>query len=233
MSKVSDILNRRLKPGEGPPSDAIQEELARTFFSQPPRKRKRTPRTLFLIVTIAACLAFAFVVLKSGARVFGPPAKKGVFFIKDGEPNKYLVRNVFFAGAAKRFSRTDNDKIVFVNSAETGWANFTVEFKEPLNMRKVDLLYTARGQTGDECVVLVFVDGNNRSYRMEKDISSALTAEWNRYAINLGPIGKAIDMGNITAIKFEFGSLTAENYHSATIFLKDLCAAKRRRVKWL
>jgi len=233
MSKIFDVLNRRLKPEERPPSDAIQEELARTFFSQSPRKRKRTPRTLFLIAAIAACMAFAFVILKNNAKIFKPSTEKGVFFVKDGKPEKYLVKKVFFDGDARKFSRENSSKLVLVNSGKAGWANFTVEFKEPLNMEKADILYTARGQKGDECIILVLVDAENRSYRMEKDISSELTAEWKEYVINLRPVGEAIDMSNISAIKFEFGSLTAENYHSATIFLKSLRAAKRRGVKWL
>ncbi|GAF88007.1 unnamed protein product, partial [marine sediment metagenome] len=89
------------------------------------------------------------------------------------------------------------------------------------------------GQIGDEYILLVLVDADNRSYRMGRDLSSALTKEWQKCAVNLRPVKDAIDMRNIQAVKFEFGNLTAGNYTSATIFLRDLYVVKRRGVKWL
>jgi len=43
----------------------------------------------------------------------------------------------------------------------------------------------------------------------------------------------AVDLNNIIAIKFEFGSLTAGNSSGAAIFLKDIYVAKARRSRWL
>ena len=77
------------------------------------------------------------------------------------------------------------------------------------------------------------VDAANRSYRMENDLSSALAKDWQRYAVNFRLVGNAIDIGNISKIRFEFGGLTAGNYPNAIIFLKDIYLTKNKRSKWL
>jgi hypothetical protein len=82
-------------------------------------------------------------------------------------------------------------------------------------------------------MLLMITDGDNRSYRMEKDLSSVLTADWQQYAINFRPVGKSVDLSNIKTIKFEFGSLTAGNYPGSIIYIKDVYLAKARRFKWL
>ena len=86
---------------------------------------------------------------------------------------------------------------------------------------------------GDEFLTLVISDDSNRIYRLEKDLSSALSKDWHRYTINFRRVKKAVDLSSVSTLKFEFGRLTAGNYPSAIVFLKDIYVAKTRRLKWL
>jgi len=105
--------------------------------------------------------------------------------------------------------------------------------KEPVDLNKLDIRYMARGVRGDEFLALVVVDSGKRSYRLEKDLSSAMGKDWQRYTINFRRVKKAVDLSNISTIKFEFGTLTAGNYPSAVMSLKDVYITKTRRLKWL
>lgn len=91
----------------------------------------------------------------------------------------------------------------------------------------------ARGSSGGEYLGIVIVDSDNKTYRMERGLSTMLTNEWQLYKINFRPIKKAVNLANITTIKFEFGSLTVGNSSGAAIFLKDIYVAKARRSRWL
>jgi hypothetical protein len=91
----------------------------------------------------------------------------------------------------------------------------------------------ARGVRGDEFLTLVIVDSSKRSYRLERDLSSAMGKDWQEYTINFKRIKKAVDISNVSTIKFEFGALTAGNYPSAVMSLKDVYITKTRRLKWL
>ena len=105
--------------------------------------------------------------------------------------------------------------------------------KEPVDLDKLDIRYMARGVRGDEFLTLVIVDSGSRSYRLEKDLSSAMSKDWQRYTINFRRVKKAVDLSNISTIKFEFGTLTAGNYPSAVMSLKDVYITRTRRLKWL
>jgi hypothetical protein len=235
----------------------IQDEIAKTYFHTPAKKHSRKkpkwrPLLPWAVAVLAILFALAILVFRSSieikvrflgeipsapidkdARGFGENLDKGVFFIEGGAPNKDIVKSAYFTGDAKEFSMSKPEELVLCNSRGSGWANYTIELKEPVDLEKLDIKYMARGVRGDEFLTLVIVDSGKRSYRLEKDLSSAIGKDWQRYTINFRRVKKAVDLSNITAIKFEFGSLTAGNYPSAVMSLKDVYITKTRRLKWL
>ena len=134
-------------------------------------------------------------------------AQKGIYLIEGGEPNRDLVKDVYFSGDAGNFSTSKADEIVLCNSRGSGWANYTVEFKEGLDLNKVDIRYMAKGARGDEFLVPVLIDGNSRSYRLEKDISSALSGEWRNLAINLGNASSLLGLKMKDSVRIDFDEL--------------------------
>ena len=235
----------------------IQDEIAKTYFHAPVKKhgKKKSKWKPFLpwaVAILALFFAAAVLIFKSSieikvrflgeipsspidksARRFGENLDKGIFFIEAGVPNKDIVKNAYFTGDAKEFSISRPEELVLCNSRGSGWANYTIELKEPVDLDKLDIRYMARGVRGDEFLTLVIVDSGSRSYRLEKDLSSAMNKDWQRYTINFRRVRKAVDFSNIVAIKFEFGCLTAGNYPSAVISLKDVYITKTRKLKWL
>ena len=235
----------------------IQDEIAKTYFHTPTRKhgKKKSKWKLFLpwaVAILALFFAVAVLIFKSSieikvrflgeipispidriAQKFGENLDKGIFFIEAGVPNKDIVKNAYFAGDAKEFSISRPEELVLCNSRGSGWANYTIELKEPIDLDKLDIRYMARGIRGDEFLTLVIVDSGKRSYRLEKDLSSAMGKDWQRYTINFRRVKKAVDLSNISTIKFEFGTLTAGNYPSAVMSLKDVYITKTGRLKWL
>lgn len=239
MSKIKDALSRHFKSSSAV-DDSIQEELAKTFFAsstKPDRKEKKTPKAPWVISVLALLLAsFLVLILRNhieirirmkGKSLTPVVAQENMFFIKDGKPSVYLIGDMCFFGDARKFSREKDNMLVLVNSKGWGWANFSVELKEPVNMERLNILsYVARGQLGDEHLTLVLVDADNKLYRMPRDLSSALTKEWQEHTINVRSARNAIDLSRISIVRFEFGSLTVGNYSTATIFLKDISVKK-------
>jgi len=235
----------------------IQDEIAKTYFHTPAKKhgRKKSKWKAFLpwaVAVLALFFALAVLIFKSsieikvrflgeipsapidkGAHRFGENLEKGIFFVEGGVPNKDIVKSAYFTGDAKEFSISKSEELVLCNSRGSGWANYTIELKEPVDLEKLDMRYMARGVRGDEFLTLVIVDYNKRSYRLEKDLSSAMGKDWQRYTVNFGRVRKAVDLSNVSTIKFEFGTLTAGNYPSAVMSLKDVYITKTRRLKWL
>jgi hypothetical protein len=235
----------------------IQDEIAKTYFHALPKKhgKKKSKWKSFLpwaVAVLALFFAMAVLIFKSsieikvrllgeipsapideGTRKFAENLNKGVFFVEGGVPNKDIVKNAYFTGDAKEFSISRPEELTLCNSRGSGWANYTIELKEPVDLDKLDIRYTARGVRGDEFLTLVIADSSKRSYRLEKDLSSAMGKDWQRYTINFRRVKKAVDLSNISTIKFEFGALTAGNYPSAVMSLKDVYITKTRRLKWL
>lgn len=256
MSKMIDVMDNVSMKKHAYNSD-IQDEIAKTYFHAPSKKaQKKKPKwkSIFpwLIAVSAIIIAFFVVLSRSSVdikvRLLGEmpsmPANKtehvaensldkGLFLVEGGEPNRDIVKNAYFMGDAKTFSMVKPDELVLCNARGVGWANYTLELKEGLDLDKLDICYTAKGVKGDESLVIVIVDSNNRSYRLEKDLSSALKDTWHKYTINFSRIKKAVDLSDISKIKFEFGSLTAGNYPSAVMSLKNIYITKTRRLKWL
>jgi len=257
MSKIIDVLDNALSKNHAHQRIDIQDEIAKTYFHTPVKKhgKKKSKWKSFLpwaVAILALFFAVAVLIFKSSidikvrflgeipsvpadksAHKFGENFDKGIFFIEAGVPNKDIVKNAYFTGDAKEFSISRSEELVLCNSRGSGWANYTIELKEPVDLDKLDIRYMARGVRGDEFLTLVIVDSSKRSYRLEKDLSSAMGKDWQRYTVNFRRVKKAVDLSNVSTIKFEFGTLTAGNYPSAVMSLKDVYITKTRKLKWL
>ncbi len=254
MSKTIEALNK-LAHQKGMHA-SVQDEIAKTYFKIMDKKKTKTVvwKSLipWVVVFIALSVALAAILTKSNIEVrvrilseipsITPEPKeesadilrdKGVFLVKKSEPNTELVRKTAFIGDAENYSRVEEEQLVLRNSRGSGWANYTVELNDPVNLNKLDLKYIAKGVSGDEHLVIVIVDSENRSYRMERDASTKLKKDWRLYTINFKRMKNTIDLSNISTIRFELGTLTAGNNSTASILLKDIYLTKTRREKWL
>lgn len=250
MSKIIDAINNPFKKERV--RSSAQEEIAKIYLKvsdkNKNRKDKRVSILPWAIAAAALLLALMTLLFKSNIDVrvrilgeipslapeqtdrFGSLREKGLYLLKGAEPNKYLVKDAGFTGDARAFSKIGDDELTLCNSRGSGWANYEIHLKEPLNLNRLDVKYMAKGESGDEYLTVVIVDSDNRSYRVEKDMSSKLTKDWQAYTINFKPLKNAVDLANIITLRFEFGSLTAGNSSMATIFLKDICVAKTKRM---
>lgn len=234
---------------------SLNDEIARTYLNTSGKaaaKKRGFSKLPWLIACIAVAVAVTAMFTKSkldvrvmilseipsvtveGGRIsFDNLQDKGVFLVKGTDVNNELVRTIVFDGDAAAGSRTTGDHVILSNAKGSGWANYTIDLKEPVDLSRLDLKFVARGNSGGEALGVVIVDANKRSYRMERDASTKLTREWQLYKINFRPVSKAVDLAAISAIKFEFGTLTAGNKAGATIFLKDIYLSKARKARWL
>ena len=233
--------------------DSFQEEIANTYFKTSPAtgkkvSKKKPSKAPWIIAAFAALLAITIFVSKSNfdikvRLVSGTPfiTKDGSalpsdgaqFFIKGGEANRSLVSKAFFIGDARVSSSMADDQITLSNSRGQGWASFVIEMKQPIDLTKLDIRYAAKGASGAEKLVPVIVDSQNRSYRIKDSSLTSVSDSWHTYIIDFKPVKGDIDLANVSAVKFEFGTETAGNGPAAAIFLKDVSIIKARRIKWL
>ncbi len=250
MSKIIDTLNNPFKKERV--RSSAQEEIAKIYLKvsdkNKARKEIRAPKFPWAIAAIALAIAFFAILFKSTIDIkvrilgevpsfdsgqpdkFGSLRDKGLYLLKGAEPNKYLIKSAGFAGDAKAFSKIEDDELVLCNSRGSGWANYGIYLKEPVDLSRLDIKYTARGESGGEYLTVALLDSENRSYRVEKDMSSSLGVDWQDVTINFKYLRSAIDLTNITAVRFEFGSLTAGNSSTSTIFLKDIRLVRAKRM---
>lgn len=255
MSKIIETMNNPFRKEKIRTS--AQEEIAKIYLKVSDKGKNKArpapmPKLPWIIAAAALVIALLVLFFKSNIDVkvrilgeiptlsaggtqadkFGTLREKGIFLVKDAEPNKYIVRSADFKGDAKAFSKMAGAELILCNSRGPGWANYEIELKEPINLARLDLKYVARGERGDEFLTVVVVDSDNRTYRVEKDISSSLTKDWQVFTVNFMPLKNAVDIKNISVIRFEFGSLTVGNSPMATIFMKDICVTKTKRMGW-
>ena len=249
MSKIIETMTNPFKKEKT--RSSAQEEIAKIYLKVSDKnknKKEKAPKLPWIIAGIALVLALLTLLFKSnidvkvrilgeipsigseGSDKFGDLREKGLYLVKGSELNKYIIKNADFTGDAKVFSKVGNDEITLCNSRGSGWANYELYLREPLNLRKLDVRYMAKGYSGDEYLTVVVVDSDNRSYRVEKDITSKLSKDWQAYTINFKPLKNVIDLANVSVIRFEFGTLTAGNSSTATLFLKDICVTKTKRM---
>ncbi len=242
MSKIIDVLSRRLKQ-KPRMEDPIQEELANTFFPSSIKKYKSQDKASKIPWVITGLVIFLtlFLILSNknininvqiAAQTPKAVSEDTIQLVANGKFNTNVVQNMYFDGDAKKLSEKLPDTLALINSGRSGWANLTMEFKKPVNLKEFDIAYNAKGDRGDEHFTLVLVDKNDSTYRMKRKASLNLTNKWNDYEVSFKS-ASGIDLENIAKVKFEFGGLTAGNYSSAKIFLKDIRITKTRGVKWL
>ena len=249
MSKILEAMSNPFKKEKARIS--AQDEIAKIYLKvsdkNKGKKDKRTPKLPWAVMAIALFLAALTLFLKSNIDVkirilgeipslggesadkFGSLREKGLYLVKGADLNKYIVKDAGFSGDAKAFSKVNDDALVLCNSRGSGWANYEIYLKEPLNLNRMDIKYMARGESGDEYLTVAIVDSDNRSYRVQKDLSSKLSKDWQAYTINFKYLKNVIDLANIMTVRFEFGTLTAGNSSTSTLFLKDICVTKTKR----
>lgn len=245
MSKTIDVLNKTFQ-SKSKIHDPIHEEIAKTYLkTSRGGKKKRASRIRWpqWLIALAAVLLVSFILILrseidikvtiSGKAPIGNIADRGRFFVKGGKIDTNVVRNASFLGDARNLTKVTDEALVLCNSRGSGWANYTIELKSPIDLTRFDIKYTARGARGDERLVLGIVDVDNKAYRMASDASSPLNRDWGAYTVDFKAVKNAVDLKNISAIRFEFGTLTAGNHPAATVFLKDIYIRKVRRSKWL
>jgi len=161
----------------------IHDELTKTYFRVPQKKHenkkdKNWSRFLPWIIMAAVIAAALAIVLSRSSidvkvRLLGEvpsfkvagrqgAAEKGDFLIKGSDPQKGIVKKAYFSGDGKQYSVSRQDDLMFCNARGSGWANFTMELKEPVDLSRLDVKYAAKGARGGECLVLVIVDSSNR-----------------------------------------------------------------------
>ncbi|MBN2453129.1 MAG: hypothetical protein JXB40_02555 [Candidatus Omnitrophica bacterium] len=255
MTSDSREIKKKKIPGSRSLQSALNDEIARTYLRTSEKayiRKKNTQRLAWSVAIVASILALvAFftkitfdikirvlgempsIMIEGGRIDFDNRKEKGVFLIKGITSNNDIIKDTRFTGDAKAGSRTADDCVLLSNSRGSGWGNFTINLKEPIDLSKLDLKFVARGMSGGECLGIVIEDLDHRTYRMEHDLSTKLTDEWQLYKVNFRPVKKAVDLVNIVTIRFEFGSLTVGNSSGAAIFLKDIYVSKARRSRWL
>jgi hypothetical protein len=232
--------------------DSFQEEIANTYFKSSSGRRgpkkKRQSTLPWLVAGLAAGVAVAIFISRSNFDIkvrvtSGAPfitkddsqlSPDGAqYLVKGGEVNRSLVARAYFVGDARASSRISDGDVSLVNSRDQGWASFVIELRSPVDLRRLDIRYAARGQKGTERLVPVVTDSQNRSYRIEDSAVTAVSDNWNAYLIDLKPVKERVDLAGISALKFEFGSETAGNGPASVISMKDISIIKARRLKWL
>jgi len=126
-----------------------------------------------------------------------------------------------------------DEEAILCNTNDQGVATYIIELKKPMDLNGMDLKYAAKGELGDERLIMVLVDSDSKAVKVEDDQAARLSKHWQTYILNFKPVKDMIDLSSITTIRFEFGSATSGNRTLATIALKNVSAAKTKRVKWL
>lgn len=242
--KRPDIRSRVHQP--------MHDEIAETYFKKSaplePRKENRfKPKLPWIVAGLAMLVALGTVLSRSNidirVRILSEEAPSGVitegakgkviYLLKGAGIDNKLIKETYFSGDAKAYSRLTGSGVVLCNSRGSGWASYTIEFKEPVDLSKLNIGFVARGAKGDERAGVAIIDADNRIYRIEKDLSPKLTKEDKAYTVDFRPAKRIMDLANISAIRFEFGSLTMGNSSMATVFLNEVYVSKNRRTGWL
>jgi hypothetical protein len=259
-STSTNVLNRPIQPEkrsvypEPRIDNSFHDQLARTYLKPARDKREVLLTRLLWLVTIIAIAAVSCVFIASsnidikvnvlnGRTPFITTGRvvdwiwglwdKDIYFVKGGAPNRELTAKAFFVADARIYSRMTDDEDILCNAGDQGIATYVIELKKPMDLNGMDLKYTAKGEFGDERLIMVLVDSDSKAVRVEDDSAARLSKNWQVYTINFKPVKDLIDLSSIMAIRFEFGSSTAGNRPLATIALKNICVAQTKRVKWL
>ncbi len=252
MTKASGTLDELIHKDRS--WGTLEKELAKTYLKSPGKSGKKKSSSFltkipWVVAAIALCAALTAFLLSSNIdikiRVASGAAfidkenpanvmpEKGVFLVKGGEPNKTFINSALLFGDARPSSNATAEEIRLSSGVGQGWADYKIEFNRPVNLSGLNIRYTAKGELGGERLILMILDSDGRAFKVENDVSSKLERGWNVYTINPAPIRNAVDLTGVSAIKFEFGNITAGNSPKSIIYLKDIMVVKNRRLKWL
>lgn len=228
MSRTIDTLKK-----SSPRDDMLHEHIVATYFSQKTRakKNKQAVKKLKIPVMapaffVAASVLFAaslflndyyIKILKE--RVAAAPVIK---ILDEGRINKTIMKSFGFRGHAKGHSKFAKNEIAFGNPKKYDWAEFSVDFRFPVNLSSRKLLLSVRGKTGGERMSIVLKDSLNRSYKL-KDIY--LTSNFRMQSIPLEGIDKYIDLSRITHLRFESGYVGESGMDlpiNVTVYIKNM-----------
>ena len=233
--------------------DSFQEEIANTYFKTSPSgkknsRKKKASRVPWIVAALAACIAIVIFVSKSNFDIkvrlvsgtpfitndaSGASSDGARFLVRGGEPDKSVVGKTFFVGDGRFASSMSDGEVTLSNAKGQGWSSFVVEMKQPVDLTKFSIRYSAKGSIGSEKIVPIVTDAQNRSYRISDASITSLSDAWHTYIIDFAPVRADIDLKGVSTIKFEFGTETAGNTQAAVMFLKDISIIKARRLKWL
>ncbi len=227
--------------------EKLYDRIADIYFHQKPRAKSRSRKKHSPILTLKyarmALVGVTAVVLTVVA-VFSAAAffkdhyinsvrarianARVIVLANGGVINREITQSAEFRGYARGSSKFSKECIVLSNSRKYNWADFTIDFKFPIDFGKRTLSFLLKGKTGGERVNLVLKDSRNRSMRLG-DIS--LAANWKEEVIQLAKIGKDIDLSSITHIRIEYGYIgeSPKNMDSSidmSVFLKDVRITK-------
>lgn len=260
MHKKTGVINRTIQQEkrsiypEARIDASFHEEIAKTYLKPARDKKEALLTRLLWMVSIIAVSAVTCVFIASSNIDIKVNVLNGhtpfittgrvvdwiwglwdtdIYFVKGGTPNRDLTKKAFFVSDARTYSRMTDDEAVLCTSGDQGIATYVIEFKKPMDLNGLDLKYAAKGELGDERLVMVLVDSDSKAVKVDDDQAARLSKHWQTYIINFKPVKEMIDLSSITAIRFEFGSSTAGNRPLATIALKNISVAKTKRIKWL
>ncbi len=153
--------------------------------------------------------------------------------VRGGQVNSPLVGKALFYGDALSASKLSQSEISLSNAGGGGSASYRIEFKSPLDLTGYEIGYFAKSVSGDTKLVLVVMDSDSKAYRVEDAEMARLSGDWHAYSVNFRPVKNAIDLKNVSSIRFEFGSSTTGNARDTALALRDIYLAKSKRFKWL
>jgi hypothetical protein len=227
--------------------DVLYDHIANTYFYQKNRPKTaptkikngtylRYLRRLYISLSILAVVAIFLVWL--GASYFHAKhlnamkktvnASSTISIITDGLFNRNIIKNFEFRGYAKKGSTISGNSIILNTPKKYNWADFSIDFKFPINFEKSKLLLSLRGNIGGEKVNIVLRDTNNRSAR-SNDLS--LPSNWTDKVFDLNSMNGAVDLSSIDHMRIEYGHVgesikDMDSPIDITIFVKTITILK-------
>lgn len=217
--------------------DILHENIISTYFYQKThRKKSRNPikkvKILFAFLLTAIFLLSAGVGSVFCYNYYLKYLKEKtdnsplVAIFEEGHINREIIKGSAFRGSAKEASSVSRDLIVFSNPEKYNWANFSMDFRFPVDLSKKNLSFSMRGKIGGERMSIVIKDNRNKSRRLG-DIY--LASGWKTESIPLAEFKNDVNLSKITQMRFECGYLGEARMDSpidVTVYIKDIKIAK-------
>jgi len=242
---MSELFNN-LKQSE---LSELNEELAKTYFSQSPAKKERqnspkpaikpaeSKRIIRAVVLVSVALFFIalFVfnrlvinvnvvpLLFSGKAAQGDKASQIPFNV-NGEINRDIVKNVMFYGDADLSSGWGKEIVILSNENPGHRAVLGIEFMSPMDCDANEFFFYAKGDTGTEHMRVSFKDSNNNVCHSKV---SRLENNWQRFVIDIGKARAFVNPELITHIDVEVNAENEDAVNRSRIYLKEIALIKK------